>query len=109
MQLYIPSIMLVVISWISFWIDKDAVAARVLLGVIPVLTLSTLAAGINAKLPQLSYTKAIDVWVGMCMMFIFASLIVSALVNYIGQGEVEAEWKRAKVKCFKYNIKPCLT
>lgn len=28
-QLYIPSFMLVVVSWVNFWIDKDAVPARV--------------------------------------------------------------------------------
>jgi hypothetical protein len=37
LQLYIPSFMLVVVSWVSFWLDKDAVPARVTLGVCPIL------------------------------------------------------------------------
>lgn len=31
-QLYIPSFMLVVVSWVNFWIDKDSVPARVRYG-----------------------------------------------------------------------------
>ncbi|RCN38391.1 hypothetical protein ANCCAN_15707, partial [Ancylostoma caninum] len=32
LQLYIPSFMLVIVSWVSFWLDKDSVPARVTLG-----------------------------------------------------------------------------
>uniref|UniRef100_A0A1I8B0W2 Ig-like domain-containing protein n=1 Tax=Meloidogyne hapla TaxID=6305 RepID=A0A1I8B0W2_MELHA len=33
LQLYIPSSMLVIVSWVSFWLDRTAVPARVTLGV----------------------------------------------------------------------------
>jgi len=32
MDYYLPSILLVVISWVSFWLDPDMIPARVLLG-----------------------------------------------------------------------------
>uniref|UniRef100_A0A914NG05 Neurotransmitter-gated ion-channel transmembrane domain-containing protein n=1 Tax=Meloidogyne incognita TaxID=6306 RepID=A0A914NG05_MELIC len=47
-QLYIPCVMLVVVSWVSFWLDKDAVPARVSLGVTTLLTMTTQASGINS-------------------------------------------------------------
>ena len=59
LQLYIPSFMLVIVSWVSFWLDKDSVPARVTLGVTTLLTMTTQSSGINAKLPPVSYTKAI--------------------------------------------------
>ncbi|EPB75167.1 hypothetical protein ANCCEY_05738, partial [Ancylostoma ceylanicum] len=34
LQLYIPSFMLVIVSWVSFWLDKDSVPARVTLGMV---------------------------------------------------------------------------
>uniref|UniRef100_A0A914YK92 Uncharacterized protein n=1 Tax=Panagrolaimus superbus TaxID=310955 RepID=A0A914YK92_9BILA len=39
LQLYIPSFMLVAVSWVSFWLDKDSVPARVTLGVTTLLTM----------------------------------------------------------------------
>ena len=40
-QYYVPSAMLVILSWISFWISVDAVVARVNIGLLTVLTLTT--------------------------------------------------------------------
>lgn len=34
-QTYIPCSMIVVLSWVSFWINKDAVPARTSLGMKP--------------------------------------------------------------------------
>ena len=63
--IYVPCCMLVIVSWVSFWLDQNAIPARVSLGVTTLLTMSTQTSGINAQLPPVSYTKAIDVWTGV--------------------------------------------
>ncbi|KAK6730420.1 hypothetical protein RB195_007098 [Necator americanus] len=93
-QLYIPCIMLVVVSWVSFWLDKDAVPARVSLGVTTLLTMTTQASGINSKLPPVSYIKAVDVWIGVCLAFIFGALLEYAVVNYYGRKEFLRKQKK---------------
>ena len=60
--IYVPGCMLVIVSWVSFWLDPHAVPARVALGVTTLLTMSTQTASINNSLPPVAYTKAIDVW-----------------------------------------------
>ena len=63
--IYVPCCMLVIVSWVSFWLDQHAIPARVSLGVTTLLTMSTQTSGISAQLPPVSYTKAIDVWTGV--------------------------------------------
>jgi hypothetical protein len=56
-QVFVPSVLIVVLSWVSFWMDHDAVPARVSLGVLTVLTMTTQSSGAKQSLPQVSYVK----------------------------------------------------
>ena len=49
-QIYLPSILIVVISWVSFWLSREATPARVALGVTTVLTMTTLMTTTNVRL-----------------------------------------------------------
>ena len=87
-QVYIPSILIVILSWVAFWINIDAIPARVSLGLLTVLTMTTQSSGARSSLPRVSYIKAIDVWMSMCLIFVFVSLLEFAVVNVISRKEV---------------------
>ncbi|XP_068222619.1 glycine receptor subunit alpha-4-like [Palaemon carinicauda] len=87
---YIPTCLIVIMSWISFWIRPEAVPARVTLGVTSLLTLSTQHANSQKSLPPVSYIKAIDVFMSSCTVFVFFSLMEYALVNVL-LGDVPEE------------------
>ncbi|GBP11616.1 Glutamate-gated chloride channel [Eumeta japonica] len=53
--------------------------------------MATLSSGINASLPPVSYTKAIDVWTGVCLTFVFGALLEFALVNYASRSDMHRE------------------
>jgi hypothetical protein len=36
---------------------------------------------LQAAIPRVSYPKAIDVWMSMCMLFVFLALVEYAFVN----------------------------
>nr|XP_032804394.1 glycine receptor subunit alphaZ1-like [Petromyzon marinus] len=94
-QVYIPSCLLVIISWLSFWLNVEAAPARVGLGITTILTVTTQMTSANAALPKVlyvskrgrvkmydvSYIKAIDVWMGACQVFVFSALLEFAAVN----------------------------
>lgn len=82
-QMYIPSVLVVMLSWISFWLNVNAVPGRISLGVLTVLTMTTQSSSVNASLPHVSYTKAIDIWMVTCLMFVFFALIEFAVANVL--------------------------
>ncbi|CEF69116.1 GluClalpha [Strongyloides ratti] len=100
-QLYIPCCMIVVVSWVSFWLDKDCVPARIFLGATTFLTMTTQASGANAKLPPVSYIKAVDIWIGVCLFFIFGALLEYALVNYYARLEILRKEKARRIPLIK--------
>merc|ERR1711892_197698 len=81
-QVYIPSSLIVVMSWVSFWLNRGAAPARVSLGVTTVLTMTTLINSVNAALPKISYMKSIDIYLFVCFFMIFGALIEYACVGY---------------------------
>ncbi|NXB01576.1 GLRA4 protein, partial [Cnemophilus loriae] len=88
-QMYIPSLLIVILSWVSFWINMDAAPARVGLGITTVLTMTTQSAGSRASLPKVSYVKAIDIWMAVCLLFVFAALLEYAAVNFVSRQHKE--------------------
>ncbi|XP_067889372.1 gamma-aminobutyric acid receptor subunit gamma-3 isoform X2 [Heterodontus francisci] len=81
-QTYIPCILTVVLSWVSFWIKKDATPARTALGITTVLTMTTLSSIARKSLPKVSYVTAMDLFVTVCFLFVFAALMEYAALNY---------------------------
>ncbi|CAI2356720.1 unnamed protein product [Caenorhabditis sp. 36 PRJEB53466] len=82
MQTYVPTALIVVISWFNFWLEIDSAPARVSLSITTLLTISTQANAVKLALPEVSYMKAIDVWMGSCMAFVFGVMIEFTICHY---------------------------
>ena len=84
------------LSWVSFWINHEATSARVALGITTVLTMTTISTGVRSSLPRISYVKAIDIYLVMCFVFVFAALLEYAAVNYTYWGARAKKKKKEK-------------
>lgn len=91
LQTYIPSILIVALSWVSFWVNKDAVPARITLGVTTVLTMTTQLSTSRSNMMKVSYPKALDVWYAFCMIMVFAALLEYAVVNVLSRREFKTQ------------------
>uniref|UniRef100_A0A8C4WAK2 Gamma-aminobutyric acid type A receptor subunit gamma1 n=1 Tax=Gopherus evgoodei TaxID=1825980 RepID=A0A8C4WAK2_9SAUR len=94
-QTYIPCILTVVLSWVSFWINKDAVPARTSLGITTVLTMTTLSTIARKSLPKVSYVTAMDLFVSVCFIFVFAALMEYGTLHYFTIGHHPGKHKVA--------------
>ena len=81
-QVYVPAAMVVLISWIPFWLSRADSQARVALGVTTVLTMTTLTRTLNNDLPKIAHLTALDVYLFFCFSQVFLSLIEYATVGY---------------------------
>ncbi|KAG1657998.1 Glycine receptor subunit alphaZ1 [Nymphon striatum] len=95
-QTFIPSILVVCLTWLSFWFGLDATPGRVMLCVTSLLTLTTMFQGL--KSPPVSYIKAIDIWMISCMVFVFGTLLEFAIILHIsGKRREQTEEKTSRV------------
>ncbi|CAM1332141.1 GABRB2 (predicted) [Pycnogonum litorale] len=83
LQTFLPSSLLVLISWLTFCIPTDTTAQRVIVTMTAVISLSTQLSGVQSRLPPVSYVRAIDVWYITCLFFVFAVLVELATVSAI--------------------------
>ncbi|XP_071779555.1 gamma-aminobutyric acid receptor subunit beta-3 isoform X2 [Centroberyx gerrardi] len=103
LQTYMPSILITILSWVSFWINYDASAARVALGITTVLTMTTINTHLRETLPKIPYVKAIDMYLMGCFVFVFLALLEYAFVNYIFFGRGPQMQKKLAEKAQKAN------
>ncbi|CBY19806.1 unnamed protein product [Oikopleura dioica] len=131
---YVPTTLIVMLSWISFWISINATPARVSLGITTVLTITSQRSALTARmlrnrefflqrfilsnkhlislkkaaLPMVSYVMAIDIWMSLCMAYVFAAVVEYAIANFIDKPDIDRLARRAfpstfaVVCCFYY-------
>lgn len=98
LEYFLPSMMIVAISWVSFWLQADQTAPRAMLGATSMLSFITLSSAQNKILPKVSYIKASEIWSMGCTFFIFGSLVEFAFVNVIWRRRKHVELKKVNAK-----------
>ncbi|XP_030370673.1 glycine receptor subunit alphaZ1 isoform X2 [Scaptodrosophila lebanonensis] len=98
MDYFLPSIMIVAISWVSFWLQADQTPARTTLGCTTLLSFITLSQSQEKNLSKVSYITMSEVWFLVCTFFIFGSLVEFAFVNTIWRRNNNLELKKRTTK-----------
>uniref|UniRef100_A0A914MX55 Uncharacterized protein n=1 Tax=Meloidogyne incognita TaxID=6306 RepID=A0A914MX55_MELIC len=82
LQLIIPSTAVVITSWVSLWMENET-SFQDMISII--LTITFLLFSYNEVMPRVSYLKALDIWLAVCFMIVFLSLIKLAIMKYMRQ------------------------
>ncbi|KAI6189857.1 Glycine receptor subunit beta-type 4 [Aphelenchoides bicaudatus] len=97
-QTYIPSAMLVSISWMTFFLPPRASPARISLTITSLLTLTTMSNGARQDLPQVSYISALDIWTFVSQALIFLVLLEYSFVSYfMTRGSINCKHRQASI------------
>lgn len=99
---FLPQFLVVLLSWLSFWIDPESAPARTSLSILTILTITTQSTNMMRGMPSGSVTKAIDVWMATCLVFVFGAFIEYSIVNTLVRKQKlrNAEREREQVNCF---------
>ena len=88
---YIPASLIVILSWVGFWIDLKSTPARVSLSIITILAMAGFLIGNKQGFPHVSYIRAIDTYLITCFVFVFGALVEYAIVHYVSQEHSEKD------------------
>ncbi|VDL83596.1 unnamed protein product [Nippostrongylus brasiliensis] len=86
LQGYIPTMVTIVISWISFYLGPRAIPARTMLGVNSLLAMTFQFGNIIRNLPR-RFNKKFETLFSSGMLFIFLSLLELAVVGFMSRNE----------------------
>lgn len=77
--------MLVILSWISFWLNRRAFNVRLVISALSLLILSIGLNIVGFEIPKTNYNKAIDIFTGVSMTFVFVALVRKFLILKLNQ------------------------
>ncbi|CAH8630062.1 unnamed protein product [Schistosoma margrebowiei] len=89
---YIPNVLIIMVSWLSFWVNVDSAPARVPLGLLSLLGILTQAISVSSTLPRVSYIKAIDIWMIFSIIFVIGVLVEYAIALTILRRKQSETW-----------------
>ncbi|XP_066936993.1 gamma-aminobutyric acid receptor subunit alpha-2-like isoform X3 [Clytia hemisphaerica] len=89
LQLYLPCMLIVVLSWVGFWIDYRSVPARTALGIVTVLSMITFTNTVHAESPPNGKSTLVNWYVLVSFIFVFLGIVEFAIV-----GITDKIWKQ---------------
>ncbi|GFQ98560.1 glycine receptor subunit alpha-3 [Trichonephila clavata] len=95
-RLYIPFLLLVAISWVSFWIPAKMIALRLSLLFAIFYMMMNISSGMSDYLPPSSYAKGSDVWIAVCETMVFAAFFEFIAVHIIARNKEKLEKRMRK-------------
>jgi len=79
-QVYLPSFMFVIVSWVSFLVKPEVVPGRMAMLVTLFLVLINIFNSVRENAPISSRLNAVDLYLVVCIFFVFAALLEYAAI-----------------------------
>ena len=81
LNIYIPSLTLLVISYVTLYFRPSIFEVRVMTALTSLLVLATLFTQVSASLPKTSYFKMVDIWLLFCIFVIFFIILFHTVID----------------------------
>ncbi|XP_033752760.1 glycine receptor subunit alpha-1-like isoform X2 [Pecten maximus] len=82
-RLFLPSIFIVLVGWLSFWIERSEVSSRVKLGTLCLLAMITEQVGTKLFLSAKFVISAMEVWFVVSLLFVVVAMFEYTFVHAV--------------------------
>jgi len=80
-KVFLPLLLMVVLSWSVFWIEAGDLSNQVQIAITTILTVIAFAFAISATMPRVPYLTYIDAFFLACYVFVFVAIVELMLVH----------------------------
>lgn len=80
-KVFIPLLLMVLLSWAVFWIEAGDLSTQVTVAVTTILTVIAFAFAISATMPRVPYLTYIDAFFLQCYVFVFLAMFELMMVH----------------------------
>ncbi|XP_066975374.1 uncharacterized protein [Macrobrachium rosenbergii] len=84
---YIPTLLLVIISYTTFYFALEDFTNRIMVSLTSLLVMASLFSQIASGLPKTAYMKLIDVWFIFCILADFVMVILLVIINSLVENQ----------------------
>jgi hypothetical protein len=80
-KVFLPLLLMVVLSWAVFWIEARDLSNQVQIAITTILTVIAFAFAISATMPRVPYLTYIDAFFLVCYVFVFVAIVELMVVH----------------------------
>ncbi|KFM60910.1 Glutamate-gated chloride channel, partial [Stegodyphus mimosarum] len=84
-RVYIPTVALVLLSFVTFWLHSQLTKVRLSIWMGSFICFFIVSISTRNVVPQTSSTTALEIWMGMCVCFMFGVLLELSLVIHMNE------------------------
>ncbi|XP_033752762.1 glycine receptor subunit alpha-3-like [Pecten maximus] len=97
-RIFMPSIFIVLVGWLSFWIERNQVSARIKLGTLSMLAMITEQVGTKFFLPVNFKVVSFEVWYIMSLVFVVAAMFEYTFVHAVDAFQLKMKLQEEQMK-----------
>ena len=94
-----PLIMLVMLSWSVFWMDRESLGDRMDISFVGILTVVAFQILISGQLPHIPYFTLMSTFLYINYLLLFGSVIINLVVGWLDRSDRRALGNRIDYRC----------
>lgn len=84
-SIFMPTLLLVIVSYGSFYFEEDDFTDRIMVSLTSLLVLATFISTASSSMARVSYFTFLDVWLSFCIVLVFCICMLHTFLLSLGQ------------------------